>query len=195
MVVKYIRVSTLEQNIDRQQDSTMKTYVDHCSGSIRFKDRKESSKLLSNHEVSEVQVHSIDRLGRNTLDIMNTIEDFTSRGINVVSVKEGLSTIVDGKVNPIAKLMIGILGTLSEFELSRIKERQLEGISKAKEKGVYLGRSKGTKESREVFMNKTSTKSILRYLNQGESISRCALLSKTSQGSVKKVKRMLKELV
>ena len=195
MVVKYIRVSTLKQNIDRQEDSSLKSYIDMCSGSIAFKERKEASKLLSNHEVSEVQVHSIDRLGRNTLDIMNTIEDFTSRGINVVSVKEGLSTIVDGKVNPIAKLMIGILGTLSEFELSRIKERQLEGISKAKEKGVYLGRSKGTKESREVFMNKTSTKSILRYLESGESISRCALLSKTSQGSVKKVKRMLKELV
>ena len=159
-----------------------------------YKDRKEASKLLSNHEVSEVLVHSIDRLGRNTLDIMQTIQDFTSRGINVVSVKEGLSTIVDGKENPIAKMMIGILGTLAEFELTRIKERQLEGISKAKAKGVYVGRSIGSSESVEVFMNKASTLSIVKYLKQGESISRCALLSKTSQGTVKKVKRMLKEL-
>jgi|TARA_B110000902_G_C13969961_1_gene460820 DNA invertase Pin-like site-specific DNA recombinase len=194
MRVKYIRVSTVEQNIDRQQDNTLKTYTDKCSGSIAFKDRKEASKLLSNHEVSEVLVHSIDRLGRNTIDIMNTIQDFTSRGINVVSVKEGLSTIVDGKENPIAKMMIGILGTLAEFELTRIKERQLEGISKAKAKGVYLGRSIGSKETLDVFMNKASTLSIIKYLKQGESISRCALLSKTSQGTVKKVKRMLKEL-
>ena len=193
MKVKYIRVSTLEQNIDRQ-DYGGKSYIDKCSGSIAFKDRKEASKLLHNDEVSEVLVHSIDRLGRNTLDIMQTIQDFTRRGINVVSVKEGLNTIVDGKENPIAKMMVGILGTLAEFELTRIKERQAEGISKAKAKGSYIGRSKGSNESNEVFMNKISTKSILKYLKQGESISRTALLSKTSTGTVKKVKRMLKEI-
>ena len=192
MQVKYIRISTIEQNIDRQEHSG-KSYVDKCSGSIAFKDRKEASKLLANDEVSEVLVHSIDRLGRNTIDIMNTIQDFTSKGINVVSVKEGLSTIVDGKENPISKMIIGILGTLAEFELSRIKERQLEGIEKAKAKGSYLGRSKGSSESVEVFMNKASTLSIVKYLKMGESISRCALLSKTSEGTVKKVKKMFRD--
>lgn len=193
MIVKYIRVSTLDQNTDRQKDITMKNYIDMCSGSIAFKDRKQGSKLLNNDDITQVVVHSIDRLGRNTLDIMNTIQHFTSRGINVVSQKEGLSTIVNGKENPLAKMMIGILGTLAEFELSRIKERQLEGIAKAKAKGVYLGRSKGSVESTDTFMNKTSTLSILKYLKQGESISRCALLSKTSQGTVNKVKKMLRD--
>ena len=142
---------------------------------------------------TEVLVHSIDRLGRNTIDIMQTIQDFTNRGINVVSIKEGLNTIVDGKENPTAKLMVGILGTLAEFELSRIRERQSEGIANAKAKGIYLGRSKGSTESLDVFMSKDSTKSILKYLRQGESISRTALLSKSSQGKVKKVKKYIKE--
>ena len=193
MRVKYIRVSTIEQNTDRQDDFNGKTYTDECSGSIAFKDRKEASKLLANDEVSEVLVHSIDRLGRNTIDIMNTIQDFTNRGINVISEKEGLQTIIDGKENPISKMMIGILGTLAEFELSRTKERQAEGIAKAKAKGSYLGRSKGSAESVEVFMSKASTKAIMRYLKQKESISRTAKLSGTSEGSVKKVKLMIKE--
>ena len=193
MRVKYIRVSTIEQNTDRQDDFNGKTYKDECSGSIAFKDRKEASKLLANDEVSEVLVHSIDRLGRNTIDIMNTIQDFTNRGINVISEKEGLQTIIDGKENPVAKMMIGILGTLAEFELTRIKERQAEGIAKAKAKGSYLGRSKGSYESVEVFTNKASTKAILRYLKMNESISRTAKLSQTSEGSVKKVKRLIKE--
>ena len=193
MVVKYIRVSTIEQNIDRQEDNTMKSYVDKCSGSIAFKERKEASKLLSNHEVSEVQVHSIDRLGRNTIDIMQTIQDFTSRGINVISEKEGLKTIVDGKENPVAKMMIGILGTLAEFELNRAKERQAEGIAKAKTKGVYAGRSAGSSESIDVFIAKESTKAILKNLRLGESIKRTALLSKASIGKVKKVKKMIKD--
>ena len=53
---------------------------------------------------------------------MNTIQDFTNRGINVISEKEGLQTIIDGKENPVAKMMIGILGTLAEFELIELKK-------------------------------------------------------------------------
>ena len=124
---------------------------------------------------------------------MQTIQDFTNRGINVISEKEGLQTIIDGKENPISKMIIGILGTLAEFELNRAKERQAEGIAKAKAKGSYLGRSEGSVESVEVFTNKASTKAILRYLKMNESISRTAKLSQTSEGSVKKVKRMIKE--
>ena len=124
---------------------------------------------------------------------MQTIQYFTDKGINVVSEKEGLQTIVDGKENPIAKMMIGILGTLAEFELSRIKERQAEGIAKAKAKGNFVGRSVGSSESIEVFFNKNSTKKILKYLRANESIKRTALLSETSEGTVKKVKKMVRD--
>ena len=193
MKAKYIRVSTEGQKIVRQADFDGLIYPDVCSGSTPFKEREYAKKLLENKEVTEVHVHSIDRLGRNTLDIMQTIQDFTSKGINVVSTKEGLQTLINGKENPIAKMMIGILGTLAEFELSRIKERQAEGISKAKEKGRFVGRSIGSKESIEAFVNKASTQSILKYLREKESINRTALLSGASQGTVKKVKKMLRD--
>jgi DNA invertase Pin-like site-specific DNA recombinase len=193
MKVQYIRVSTIEQNTDRQDNFNGKKYTDKCSGSIAFKDRPKASKLLANDDVTEVLVHSIDRLGRNTIDIMQTIQDFTSRGINVVSVKEGLNTIVDGKENPVAKMMIGILGTLAEFELTRIKERQAEGIANAKTKGVYKGRPSDTSESIESFLAKESTQSILKHLRNGESIGRTALLSKSSTGKVKKVKKLIRD--
>ena len=193
MKTKYIRVSTKEQNTDRQTDFNGLTYTDVCSGSTSFKDRTEAKKLLDNKEITEVHVHSIDRLGRNTLDIMQTIQDFTSKGINVVSTKEGLQTLIDGKENPIAKMMIGILGTLAEFEYDRGKERQAEGIAKAKEKGRFVGRKEGSKEKIEVFVNKESTQSILKYLRENESVRRTALLSKTSEGTVKKVKKMLSD--
>ena len=193
MRAKYIRVSTKEQNTDRQADFDGLTYTDLCSGSISFKDRTQAKKLLDNKEITELHVHSIDRLGRNTLDIMQTIQDFTSKGINVISTKEGLQTLIDGKENPIAKMMIGILGTLAEFELSRIKERQAEGIAKAKAKGIYVGRTTGSSENTETFINKPSTQAILRHLRKNESVRRTALLSKTSEGTVKKVKTMLRD--
>jgi DNA invertase Pin-like site-specific DNA recombinase len=193
MIVKYIRVSTTEQNTDRQEKFDGKVYIDKISGSTPFAERPQAKKLLSNKEITEVHVHSIDRLGRNTLDIMQTIQNFTSIGINVVSDKEGLNTIVDGKENPIAKMMIGILGTLAEFELSRGRESKAEGIANAKLKGVYMGRKKGTTESIDTFINKASTQAILKHLKQKESIKRTALLSKTSEGTVKKVKRLIRE--
>ena len=193
MKVKYIRVSTTEQNTDRQEKFEGKIYRDEISGSTPFAERPQAKKLLSNKDITEVQVHSIDRLGRNTLDIMQTIQNFTSKGINVVSEKEGLNTIIDGKENPIAKMMVGILGTLAEFELSRAKERQSEGIAERKRKGLYMGREKGTTESIDKFINKTSTQAILKHLKQKESIKRTALLSKTSEGTVKKVKRLIRD--
>jgi DNA invertase Pin-like site-specific DNA recombinase len=193
MKAKYIRVSTKEQNTDRQAEFNGLTYSDVCSGSISFKDRSEAKKLLDNKEITEVHVHSIDRLGRNTLDIMQTIQDFTLNGINVVSTKEGLQTLINGKENPVAKMMIGILGTLAEFELARGKERQAEGIAKKKAKGGYVGRTIGSSEKIEVFVNKASTQSVLKYLRENESVRRTALLSKTSEGTVKKVKKYLND--
>lgn len=193
MIVKYIRVSTLEQNTDRQLSvEHVKNYIDKCSGSIPFTERKEAKKLLKNDDITEVHVHSIDRLGRDTLDIMQTIEHFTSKGINVVSQKEGLQTIVNGKVNPVAKMMIGILGTLAEFELNRIKERQREGIAKAKLRGSYKGNGGNKKvETVREFMNKKTSKAILRYLKQGNSLRASAKLSGASLGTVQKVKRLM----
>ena len=194
MRAKYIRVSTVGQNTDRQQgEFDGLEYTDICSGSIAFIDRPEASKLLSNKDITEVHVHSIDRLGRNTLDIMQTIKDFTDKGINVVSTKEGLQTLIDGKENPVAKMMVGILGTLAEFELNRIKERQAEGIAKAKAKGNFKGRKTGSSEDLDTFINKASTQSILRHLRNNESVRRTALLSKTSEGTVKKVKKKIKD--
>lgn len=154
MKVLYVRVSSVGQNADRQKKEGFKIIEDTCSGSIAFAQRPEGSKIMKLEELKELHVHSIDRLGRNTLDIMQTIQYFTSKGVNVISEKEGLQTLIDGKENPIAKLMIGILGTLAEFELSRIKERQKEGIEKAKEKGGYKGRKLGSVIADEVILNK-----------------------------------------
>jgi len=194
----YIRVSTLEQNTDRQNTGEPNTYIDKVSGSIPFAERPLAKKLLEDIDkgiITEIEVHSIDRLGRSTLDIMQTIQVLTVKGVNVISKKEGLQTLVDGKENPVAKLMIGILGTLAEFELSRLKERQSEGIAKAKIKGVYVGRNVDSAESEEVFMNKAKSQIILKHLKNGETVRRTALLSKSSINTVRKVDSILKRRI
>jgi DNA invertase Pin-like site-specific DNA recombinase len=195
MKAVYIRVSTIEQNTSRQENNIdgAKVYIDKVSGSIPFTERKEGKKLMKDIQdgnITELYVHSIDRLGRNTIDILSTIKLITSYGCNVISEKEGLKMLIDGKENPVAKLMIGILSTLSEFELTRIKERQMEGIANKKSKGGYAGRTEGSFESKEVFMNKAKTKTILKHIKSGESVRRTALLSKCSVSLVQKVLKM-----
>ena len=194
-VAYYIRVSTIEQNIDRQVVKGEKMFIDKCSGSIKFGERREAKKLLNEcikGFINEVRVNSIDRLGRNTIDIMQTIQRLTDLKVNVVSDKEGLRTLnSDGSINTVSKMMVGILGTLAEFELNRIKERQKEGIVKAKIKGSFKGRKVGSKEDDDAFLSKTKVQAVIRHLNNGESIRRTALLSKASISLVQKVKKMI----
>ena len=198
MKAYYIRVSTIEQNTERQDYNVpegYKVFKDKCSGSIPFKERTAGSVLfkhIEKGEVSEIKVHSIDRLGRDTLDIMNTIQFSTSKGVNVVSHKEGLQTLIDGRENPTAKLMIGILATLSEFEKNRIRERQLEGIARAKDRNVYVNNGGNKKEeSTEDFLNKPKVKLVIKHLKQGESVRRSAKLSGCSVSLVQKVKKLI----
>lgn len=199
MKVYYTRVSTVTQNNARQTENIpkdMKIYSDEISGSVEFGKRKDGKRLLADIEagkITEVHVHSIDRLGRDSLNILQTIQNLTAKGVNVVSTKEGLQTIIDGKENPLAKLMVGILSTLAEFELSRIKERQAEGIAAAKAKGTYKGngRTVGTIEAPEDFLNKPTTKKILKFLKQGYSLRTVAKLSECSLGTVQKVDKLV----
>ena len=194
---KYIRVSTPEQNTSRQEDGLI-PITDICSGSVPFEDREGGQELMKRTQlgyVKSISVHSIDRLGRNTLDILTTIKWFTRQQVNIISQKEGLQTLLeDGTENPTAKLMIGILGTLAEFELSRIKERQAEGIKKAKERGVYkTNGGNRKKETKTKFLSKSKNALCLKELQRGNSVRRAALLSGVSLMTAHKVKKYMSE--
>jgi DNA invertase Pin-like site-specific DNA recombinase len=193
MKILYVRVSGTDQNADRQiKEGFDLVLIDKIGGSIPLKDRPEGSKLfklISQKKVDCVCIHSIDRLGRNVGEMISNIEYFTSMGVCVISEKEGVKTLNDdGSVNPIAKLLISVLGSIAEFELQRIKERTREGIDKAKAKGVYVGRSVGSVESMEVFMSKAKNQKILKKLGEGYSLRQTALLCKSSVSLVVKVR-------
>jgi DNA invertase Pin-like site-specific DNA recombinase len=127
MTAVYTIGSTIEQNISTQENivDDAKVYIDNVRGSVKFSDRTEGKKLMleiENGNVTELHVHSIDRLGKNTIDILSTINLITSYGCNVIADKEGLQMLIDGKENPIAKMMIGILSTLSDKTLNEWKD-------------------------------------------------------------------------
>lgn len=137
--VGYVRVSTTDQSNARQLDGVVldRTFADAASGATT--DRPELQALLAYvREGDTVYVHSLDRLGRSLRDVQEIIETLTARGVRVDIVTQGLT--FTGKNNPMSKLLLQMLGAVAEFELAQIRERQAQGIAKAKAAGRYTGR-------------------------------------------------------
>lgn len=201
MKINYVRISSGSQNNDIQVfnlPSDNKVFKDTCSGSIAFSERTDGAKiieLVKEGKIDTIYINDISRIGRDNIDVLNMIQFFTENGVNLISRREGLSTMIEGKVNPIASLIIGILSTLAQHELERLRERQREGIARAKDRGVYSSHGGNRKEeTRGEFLAKSDTKKIVKYLNEGNSLRRTALLSQASLGKVQKVVRILKDI-
>ncbi len=193
--ILYIRISSISQNEIRQnQDSEGFDYVfiDKCSGLIPLWDRPKGSqlkKLIDNGELKQLTIHSIDRLGRSTIDVLQVWKELTEKGIIVECRNPNLRNFNDnGKQDIFSELMISILSTMSSFEKNMIYERQMEGVKLAKVRGVYTGRSVNTKESEEKFKQKAKNKKITEYLSAGYTQSEIVKILKCSFSTAQKVK-------
>jgi DNA invertase Pin-like site-specific DNA recombinase len=171
---------------------------DKCSGSIPFFERPSGSKikeLCDEGVLTQVSVLQIDRLGRNMLDILNTIQYFSQKGVSIHFISQGLRTLEeDGTENPISKMMISILGVVSEMEKNMISERRNEGIKIAKLKGVYKGRQSDTKEDPLKFLNKPKNQRVIEYLKKGYRGSEISKIVGVNPNTISKVKKVLKSV-
>ncbi len=133
MKIKYNRVSTIQQSGDRFSVDNEKydlVLMDKISGSVSFKDRprgKEVVKLVEGDQVKELVVEEFSRLGRNTGDVIQTLEWLEEHQINVVVRNNGLQSRPNGKRNPIWKMISSVMSSLYEMELENIKERTAMG--------------------------------------------------------------------
>jgi DNA invertase Pin-like site-specific DNA recombinase len=137
--IGYIRVSTVDQNTIRQLDGVQldKVFTDKASGKDTNRPQlKAALDYLRDGDV--LVIHSMDRLARNITDLLHTVETLNARAVVVEFVKEGL--IFTGDDSAMNKLMLTIMGGVAEFERAMIRERQREGIAKAREAGKYRGR-------------------------------------------------------
>ncbi|TEQ60906.1 recombinase family protein [Pseudomonas aeruginosa] len=145
--IGYIRVSTLDQNPDRQLESVQvgKVFIDKASG--KDTQHPQLDALLGYvREGDTLVVHSMDRLARNLDDLRRMVQQLTGRGVRIEFVKESLT--FTGEDSPMANLLLSVMGAFAEFERALIRERQREGISLAKQRGVYRGRKKALSDSR-----------------------------------------------
>lgn len=137
--IGYVRVSTVDQNEERQmkmmaEHAVEKVFKDKQSG--KNADRKGFKSMMSFvREGDVVIVESISRIARNTKDLLTIVSELTEKGVEFVSLKENIDT-----TTPQGRFMLTVFGALAELERESILERQREGIAIAKAEGKYKGR-------------------------------------------------------
>lgn len=139
MNVAYIRVSTAEQNLERQRENLAPYNIERWfEEKVSGKDtHREQLKLMLGfvREGDTVYVNDFSRLSRSVSDLLNLVSDLSAKGVRLVSIKETFDTST-----PTGKLMITLIGAINEFERQNMLERQREGIAIAKREGKYKGR-------------------------------------------------------
>lgn len=139
MKIGYVRVSTVEQNEDRQfkgleKYGIEKWYTEKVSG--KNTERPEFQRMMEEAKKGDtIYVHDFSRFARNTRDLLNIQYELQNKGVHLVSNKEQVDTST-----PVGKLMFTMIGAISEFEREIMLERQAEAIAVAKEKGTYRHR-------------------------------------------------------
>jgi DNA invertase Pin-like site-specific DNA recombinase len=203
MRVFYSRVSSDDgsQNPERQLQNLKDfdyVFTDMCSGSIPLFERPKGGqikKLIDENKLTHLEIHSIDRLGRSTLDVLTVWENMTKKGITITCRNPSLRNIDEnGKVDKFSELMMSILSTMSTFEREMIRSRQLEGIKLRKERQLYSGRQVGTKDTPERLLQKERSKAILKYIEKGYPVREIAKIVPCSKTTITKVRKAKAEL-
>ena len=182
LTFNYLRVSTKIQNTERQLDKVPcdRIFIDKASGKNAKRPELESLLRFINPG-DHINVHSIDRLARNLKDLRELIDQITGKGCSVKFHKESLH--FTSEKNAFQDLMLSMLGAVAEFESAIINERRLEGIAKAKEKGVQFGRKPDLERYEDInrrLKEGHSMRAVAKQLNCGLSTVQRAKASQVS---------------
>lgn len=190
--VAYLRVSTRDQNLDRQQemaDRADKAFPEKESAKDR-KGRPELRRAIDYcRDGDTLVVWSVDRLARSIRDLSAIIDELHAKGVSVRFEKDGLTFAPGERATASQKLQLNILGVFAEFERDISRERQAEGIIEAKKKGVYKNRKKSwalTAEQIEAARNRIALKVPVAVVARDLGVSRPTLyraLNDESYGS------------
>lgn len=186
----YRRVSTTEQNLDRQLPDMPFKETEDC---LVFSDKKsgkdferEGWKDMCNrlHRGDELYIHSLDRMGRNLLEILKEIAYLVKeKGVSLHIVKDNIHLEVGKEVSAMVELQLNIMGAVAQMERKLIKERQKEGITAAKARGVHCGRP--AKGLRRVEVDE---KAVLAALAEGQNVSAVARNFNITRAMVYRIK-------
>lgn len=176
--VVYMRVSTVDQNLARQEelrDGADRVFEEKASASTR--ERPQLAAMLNFvREGDAIKVWSIDRLARSLSDLMAIIDELRAKKVSISFVKEGMTFDAGKDADPYQQLQFHLIGAIAEFERSLSKQRQAEGVAKAKERGAYKGRKR--------VLTDDQVDAIAEKIADGVTVSRLARDYEVSRGTI-----------
>jgi len=150
---------------------------------------KEVAKLVNEGVVKEFITEEFSRIGRNTGDVIRTLEWLEEHEVNVVVRNIGLQSRPNGQKNPIWKMISSVMSSLYEMELENIKERTTVGRQVYLQNGGVLGRPAGSNESEKEFLKKETSQKIIKSLRKGLTIREVSKVAGVSTRTTLKVKK------
>ena len=202
--VIYTRVSTNVQDYQRQIEelqqfasshdwNVLQVFSEKVSGAKKNEERQELSKMLdyiNNNQVDKVLVWELSRLGRNTLEVLKSIDVLNSMGVSLFIKNYGIETLdAEGKPNVMAQFLVTILAEVARMERSTIKERMNSGYQKYRADGGKVGRKHGYKKNSDMLREEYAD--VFRLLKKGLSLRNIAKLTNHSINTVVKCKSIL----
>ena len=203
-VVIFARVSTNIQEYDRQVNelsalavrnewAVEATFCEKVSGAKKNTERKELSRMVEfvqAHNINKVAVTELSRLGRDTLQVLEVIEQFNRLGISLYIQNYGIETLTeDGQVNPMSQFLITILAEVARMERKTIRERVESGYKNYRANGGKVGRKEGYRKS-EADMREQYAEEI-RLLRKGISLRNISKITGTSVNTIRKCQKII----
>ncbi len=201
-VVIYCRVSTSRQDTEHQLKAlrdysrknhynVVKEFSEQISGAKKIQERlalRELMDYVKENKVDKVLIFECSRLSRRASDFLNIIEELNELGVSLYILQNGLETLLpDGSVNPIAQLVLGIIGQFNAMERTLIRARMSAGYENYREKGGVVGRKEGYRKKDHEYHTQYSRE--LDLLSKGVSLKDCQTLTGTSQNTLIKIRR------
>lgn len=205
-VVIYSRVSTNIQDNKRQVEeltnysnslnyNLMNIFQETISGAKKNEERVELMEMLryvKENNIDKVLCWELSRLGRNTIEVLKTIELFNENKISLFIKNYNIETLTDDKqINPLSQFMIQILSSVSSMERTQIRQRVKSGYEVYRSNGGKVGRKVGFIKSNEQILDEN--KDISKLLKQGYSVRNIIKISGKSSGTIQKVSKLIKE--
>jgi DNA invertase Pin-like site-specific DNA recombinase len=205
-VVIYSRVSTSGQDFTRQTEElkeysekmrfdVLGVFEEKVSGGKKNEERPklmEMIEFIKENQVDKVLCWELSRLGRNTIEVLQTIKLLSENKISLFIKNYNIETLDDkGEVNPMSQFMIQILTSVSEMERTTIRQRIKSGYDSYRKRGGVVGRKKGYRKDSEELLQEH--KDVVKLLKQGFSVRKTMKLTDKSSGTVQKMKKLIEE--
>ena len=187
------QVNELTNLAQRSSWSVEAVFCEKVSGAKKNNERKELSRMVEYvqaHHINKVAVTELSRLGRDTLQVLEVIEQFNKLGISLFIQNYGIETLTEsGEVNPMSQFLITSLAEVARMERKQIRERCESGYKNYRANGGKVGRKEGYKKSDEAMREQYAEE--IRLLRKGISLRNISKITGTSVNTIRKCQTFL----